>query len=85
MAVVSLSFVVVVLFVMVDLAFIVKPVRNFGLLNLLLGVCTILFSLYFGLVESIGDLTVGMKWFFALFVALIGILCLWRGVGEGLG
>jgi len=76
----SLSFVVVVLFVMVDLVFIVKPVKGFGLLNLVLGVFTLLFSCYFGLVEGVGDLSVGMRWFFALFVGLVGVLCLWRGL-----
>lgn len=83
MAVISLGFVVVLLFVFVDLAFIIRPIKNFGLLNLLLGCFTILFGFYFGLLEEVGDLTVGMRWFFALFVALIGVLCLWRGLGAG--
>lgn len=83
MAVVSLTFIVVVFFVMVDLAFIIKPIRGFGLLNVLLGLFTVLFSLYFGAVESVGDLSAVMKWWFALFVALIGVLCLWRGVYAG--
>lgn len=80
MAVVSLSFVVVVLFVMVDLAFIVKPIKKFGILNFMLGLFSILFSLYFGVVEDVGDLSLGMKWFFSAFVALVGVLCLWRGL-----
>ena len=83
MAVVSLSFVVTVLFVMVDLVFIVKPVRKFGLLNLVLGLFTVLFSVYFGLTEGVGDLSVVMRWWFASFVALIGVLCLWRGLTVG--
>jgi hypothetical protein len=83
MAVVSLSFVVTVLFVMVDLVFIVKPVRRFGLLNLVLGLFTVLFSIYFGLVADVGDLTVVMRWWFAAFVALVGVLCLWRGLSVG--
>jgi hypothetical protein len=78
--VVSLSFVVVVLFVMVDLVFIVKPVPKFGILNLVLGIFTVLFALYFGFVEDVGDLSVVMRWWFATFVGLVGVLCLWRGL-----
>lgn len=83
MVVVNLSFVVVLFFVFVDLVFIIKPIYKFGLLNLVLGLFTVLFSIYFGFLENIGDLTVGMRWFFALFVALTGIFCLWRGLYAG--
>lgn len=84
LAVLSLAFLTVVLFVMVDLIFIVKPIKKFGLLNLLLGIVTILFSFYFGLTSDVGDLSVAMRWWFALFVALIGSMCLWRGLAVDL-
>ena len=79
----SLSFVITVLLVVIDLVFIVKPVKKFGILNLVLGLFTVLFSIYFGLTENIGDLTVEMRWWFASFVVLVGVLCLWRGLDAG--
>lgn len=81
---VSLTFIVVVLFVAIDLMFIIKPVFRFGLLNLVLGSFTILFALYFGILENVGDLSVVMRWWLALFVAVIGLLTLWRGLSTEL-
>ena len=80
MAVISLAFIVVVFFVGVDLCFIIKTVRKFGILNLVLGLFTILFSMYFGFLGEVGDLTTVMRWWFGAFVGLIGMLCLWRGL-----
>lgn len=56
----------------------VKPPKNFGLLNLVVGGFTVLVSVWFGVAEP---LTYYYEWLFLVMVSLVGVGCLVRGDG----
>ena len=76
---VELSPVFAVLVFLVTLVFTVKPVRGFGLLNLVLG----LFSVVVGFLTLVLSPALPFFPYFNLLMVLMGVLCLWRGLKAG--
>jgi uncharacterized membrane protein YccC len=77
--VVDVSPVFAVLVFLLTLVFAVKPVRGFGLLNLVLG----LFAVIVASLTVVLSSPLPFFPYFNLLMALMGVLCLWRGLKVG--